>query len=239
MRFRTRKSAAKRCASPASTAATNIVVDGNALRRRSRRRGEAISRANASAAAEEPAYVVGFADDRQETHTVSEIVALYALGKLDEDSLVWKDGMADWLSPFDVPEIAAAFRKAGVARRPATVAAFHCRAQATTNRRSSGAHRSTQTPSIREMHRSTTSISHVNRQSPLQQLRQSSPELKPAAVPVAAGAADRLRQAGSRSLTAQRKARWSHRFVRWRRRRRQRSRRLVGSGVRRRRPSTS
>ncbi|HYP86990.1 MAG TPA: GYF domain-containing protein [Polyangiaceae bacterium] len=64
-------------------------------------------------------FIVGFADDRQETHTVAQIVELYSAGKIDEEALVWKDGMADWLSPFDVPELAAAFRAKNLAPRAA------------------------------------------------------------------------------------------------------------------------
>ena len=67
--------------------------------------------------AAETMYIVGFADDRQSTHTISQIVEMYGAGKIDDEALVWKDGMADWLSPFDVPELAAAFRAKNVAPR--------------------------------------------------------------------------------------------------------------------------
>jgi predicted Zn finger-like uncharacterized protein len=67
--------------------------------------------------AAEVMYIVGFADDRQHPHTVAQIVELYSAGKIDDEALVWKDGMADWLSPFDVPELAAAFRAKNVAPR--------------------------------------------------------------------------------------------------------------------------
>jgi predicted Zn finger-like uncharacterized protein len=96
---------------------TNLVVDGSALGADQSVAPKVTAPAQPPAAAAEESYIVGFADDRQETHTVSEIVAMYRSAKLDEESLVWKDGMPDWLSPFDVPEIAAAFRKASVARR--------------------------------------------------------------------------------------------------------------------------
>jgi len=65
----------------------------------------------------EVSFVVGFTDDRQESHTLSQIVDMYSAGEIDDEVLVWKDGMADWLSPFDVPEIAAAMHKRGVMRR--------------------------------------------------------------------------------------------------------------------------
>ncbi len=98
---------------------TNIVVDGSAIGADQSLAPKVAEPARPQAAAVEPSYLVGFADDRQETHTVSEIVAMYGSAKLDDETLVWKDGMPDWLSPFDVPEIAAAFRKSGVARRAA------------------------------------------------------------------------------------------------------------------------
>ena len=71
----------------------------------------------AAEAAPEATFVVGFLDDRQEPHTLSEIVEMYRSGQIDDDVLVWKDGMADWLSPFDVAEIATAMLKRGVTRK--------------------------------------------------------------------------------------------------------------------------
>ncbi|HYQ14673.1 MAG TPA: GYF domain-containing protein [Polyangiaceae bacterium] len=81
--------------------------------------GEAPKAAQAkpAPAAAEAMYIVGFTDDRQHPHTVAQIVELYSAGKIDDEALVWKDGMADWLSPFDVPELAAAFRAKNVAPR--------------------------------------------------------------------------------------------------------------------------
>ncbi|MEP7053370.1 MAG: zinc-ribbon domain-containing protein, partial [Pseudomonadota bacterium] len=106
--------------------ATNIVVDGTALSAEPSAAPQATESAKPAAtpaaalpdkAAGESSYIVGFSDDRQETLALSEIVALYAIGKLDDDTLVWKDGMPDWLAPFDVPEIATAMFKRGVSRR--------------------------------------------------------------------------------------------------------------------------
>ena len=71
----------------------------------------------AKAATTESSWLVGFIDERQEQHTTSGVVDLYANRKIDDETLVWKDGMDDWLSPFDVPEIAAALKLRGVARR--------------------------------------------------------------------------------------------------------------------------
>src|SRR6187431_226013 len=74
---------------------------------------------NAPAAPADVTFIVGFADDRQHPHTIAQIVELYGAGKIDDETLVWKDGMADWMSPLDVPELAAAFRAKNLAPRAA------------------------------------------------------------------------------------------------------------------------
>jgi hypothetical protein len=63
--------------------------------------------------------MIGFPDDHQEQHTTSELVALYKAGTIDDECFVWRDGMNDWLSPFDVPEVADALKSAGLSRRSA------------------------------------------------------------------------------------------------------------------------
>ncbi len=93
---------------------TNIIVDGNALL------ADPNSAEPVQADPAPTSYIVGFSDDRQETHTVAEIVALYRSAKLGEHAVLWTDGMPDWLPPFEVPEVAEAMRKAGVARRVAS-----------------------------------------------------------------------------------------------------------------------
>src|SRR6478735_4131719 len=114
---------------------TNIIVDGTASDEAAPKPAVQAAQPKASAeakqsaqtkAAAESMFIVGFADDRQETHPVSRIVEMYSAGKIDDETLVWKDGMADWLSPFDVPELAAAFRAKNVAPRApaATVPSF-------------------------------------------------------------------------------------------------------------------
>ena len=122
---------------------TNIVVDGTAVdtsveaspkpaapiaSQRCRQARPTTARRNGSRGSKpsraptEVMYIVGFADDRQHPHTVAQIVEMYSAGKIDDEALVWKDGMADWLSPFDVPELAAAFRAKNVAPRAAAPA---------------------------------------------------------------------------------------------------------------------
>jgi predicted Zn finger-like uncharacterized protein len=109
---------------------TNIVVDGSALEAASQSaepQVEATEPEPASPVATPPTaaestWLVGFVDERQEQHSTSELVALYGSGKIDDETLVWKDGMDDWLSPFDVPEIAAVLKQRGVARRTPALA---------------------------------------------------------------------------------------------------------------------
>ncbi len=77
----------------------------------------AMASAPTKAASTESTWLVGFIDERQEQHSTSGVADLYASRKIDDETLVWKDGMDDWLSPFDVPEIAALLKQRGVARR--------------------------------------------------------------------------------------------------------------------------
>jgi predicted Zn finger-like uncharacterized protein len=63
-----------------------------------------------------PPFTVLFADGRQEQADVAQIVRFHRSGQLGTDSLVWREGMAEWLDPWNVEEIAAAFRRMGYAR---------------------------------------------------------------------------------------------------------------------------
>lgn len=64
----------------------------------------------------EPPFTVLFADGRQEQADVAQIVRFYRAGQLGVDSLVWREGMADWTDPWDVEEIGAAFKRMGYSR---------------------------------------------------------------------------------------------------------------------------
>jgi predicted Zn finger-like uncharacterized protein len=68
------------------------------------------------APAPEPPFMVAFADGRQEQADIAQIVRFHRAGQLGTDSVVWRDGMADWADPWDVEDIAAAFRRMGYAR---------------------------------------------------------------------------------------------------------------------------
>jgi predicted Zn finger-like uncharacterized protein len=72
----------------------------------------------------EPPFMVAFADGRREDADVAQIMRWHRAGQLGPLTLVWREGMEEWKNPWDVPEIAAAFRKMGYARpTPAPVPA--------------------------------------------------------------------------------------------------------------------
>ncbi|HEY4104353.1 MAG TPA: zinc-ribbon domain-containing protein [Polyangiaceae bacterium] len=105
-------------AAPAPATATPVASASAAIKAAATPEATAQPKAApAKAAAPETSWLVGFVDDHQEQHTTSELVELYDSRKIDDETLIWKDGMSDWLSPFDVPEVAAAMKQRGVARR--------------------------------------------------------------------------------------------------------------------------
>jgi predicted Zn finger-like uncharacterized protein len=63
----------------------------------------------------DPPFMVAFPDGRQEEGDVAQIVRWHRAGQLS-GTLVWREGMDEWKNPWDVGEIAAAFRKMGYAR---------------------------------------------------------------------------------------------------------------------------
>ncbi len=79
--------------------------------------------AAAPAIDQEPRWDVAYPDDRQETLSASEIAEKYAQGSLDDDAFLWRDGMADWAAPFDIPELAAVLSARGLTRSVAVAAA--------------------------------------------------------------------------------------------------------------------
>jgi len=117
------KPAVSSASQPTAPAAPSIAPALTSVQDISSAPPKAVAEAKPRAAAE-VAFIVGFPDDRQETHALSQIVDMYSSGKIDDEALVWKDGMPDWLSPFEVPELAAAFRAKGVARRPTATPGF-------------------------------------------------------------------------------------------------------------------
>lgn len=195
---------------------TNIVVDGTALDTTAGAAAEPAAeaptamtsiaaspaaaapkaaKADVKPAALESSWLVGFIDERQEQHTTSSVVDLYASGKIDDETLIWKDGMPDWLSPFDVPEVAAAMKAKGVSRRAPSFALANESGddEATTVARSpfdddavvsSAAAAPEPVKPAAAIRQSTPEIKPA-----AAAIRQSAPEIKPAASPLAAARA--------------------------------------------------
>jgi len=105
---------------------TVLIVDGNynpptvsastSMAPSPRSSSRPVQEAKVPPPAPEPPFMVAFADGRQEQADVAQIVRFHRAGQLGTDSVVWRDGMADWADPWDVPEVAAAFRRMGYAR---------------------------------------------------------------------------------------------------------------------------
>lgn len=76
----------------------------------------------APAPAAELSFDIAYPDDRQETLTVSEIVAKYETGTLDDLAFLWREGMGDWKAPFDIPELASALSARGLKKAVAPAA---------------------------------------------------------------------------------------------------------------------
>jgi predicted Zn finger-like uncharacterized protein len=106
----------KRCGSA-------IIVDGTSLqasRPPPKPRAEPLPpppTASAEPAPSAQEWLVAITDDRQEPASVDEIVAWYSASVIDADTFIWKDGMAEWQTPFEIAEIAQALEQQGLERR--------------------------------------------------------------------------------------------------------------------------
>lgn len=66
------------------------------------------------AAREEEKWTVAFDRATQKKMTTSEVAEGYARGEIVDTTLVWKQGMAGWQPPFEIPAIALALRAKGL-----------------------------------------------------------------------------------------------------------------------------
>lgn len=73
-------------------------------------RGTRDGAARATEAPREGPWIVAISDERQESASIPRVVELYAKGIIDADTYLWREGMADWKTPFEIPQIAAALR---------------------------------------------------------------------------------------------------------------------------------
>jgi predicted Zn finger-like uncharacterized protein len=60
------------------------------------------------------AWLVALPDGRREPASQARIVDLFAAGAIDANSYIWREGMGEWTTPFNVPEIAAMMRSRGL-----------------------------------------------------------------------------------------------------------------------------
>lgn len=104
---------------------TTIVVNGNELGAAAQQPAYAAPAA-APAGGEEGAtqvfgeqgggadeWTVNVTDDDQRTMTAAQVAAEYGAGVINDDTYVWRDGMADWLPLGEVGELLAAIRGGG------------------------------------------------------------------------------------------------------------------------------
>ncbi|HEX4336560.1 MAG TPA: zinc-ribbon domain-containing protein [Polyangiaceae bacterium] len=74
------------------------------------RAGAAAARAVAPSALPERTWTVAVTDDDHHEMALSQIVDAYAAESIDADTFIWREGMQDWLMPFEIAEIATALR---------------------------------------------------------------------------------------------------------------------------------
>jgi len=64
-----------------------------------------------------PPWTVAVTEEDQRELTTDQVVALYAVGTIDEGTYVWRDGMDDWCSPFEAPDLRRALQAARISPR--------------------------------------------------------------------------------------------------------------------------
>ncbi|HYO97613.1 MAG TPA: GYF domain-containing protein [Polyangiaceae bacterium] len=82
-------------------------------------------------AAPAPSWLVAFSEQRQEQATTDEFVELYAKGSVDADTYVWREGMTDWKTCFEIPELSGALHASGHSQAPVATQPLFFRASET------------------------------------------------------------------------------------------------------------
>lgn len=62
-------------------------------------------------------WTVAVTEEDQRELTTDQVVALYAVGTIDEGTYVWREGMDDWCSPFEAPDLRRALQAARISPR--------------------------------------------------------------------------------------------------------------------------
>lgn len=61
-----------------------------------------------------PEWTVAITEQDQREMSTPDIVALYIAGTVTDDTFIWKEGMPDWLTPWEIEAIALALRAKGL-----------------------------------------------------------------------------------------------------------------------------
>lgn len=80
-----------------------------------------------------PSWLVAFSEQRQEQATTDEFVELYAKGSVDAETYVWREGMTDWKTCFEIPELSAALHASGHSQAPVATQPLYFRQSETTS----------------------------------------------------------------------------------------------------------
>lgn len=102
---------------------SHIVVDGTSIgvargRQKTIMGGVAVAMAPQQPVVSAPTWTVAVSEEKHEEMTVAVLVAAYSRGTIDADTFIWREGMDDWLTPFEIPEIAAALESHGFVEPP-------------------------------------------------------------------------------------------------------------------------
>ncbi|HTM46973.1 MAG TPA: zinc-ribbon domain-containing protein, partial [Polyangiaceae bacterium] len=61
-------------------------------------------------------WMVALTDDNTQEMELAQVIDAYTAGTIDQYSYIWREGMSDWLTPFDIPEIAEPLTARGFQR---------------------------------------------------------------------------------------------------------------------------
>ena len=65
----------------------------------------------------EKPWTVAITDEDHREMTMVEVVDAYSAGSIDAETFIWREGMSDWLTPFEIPAIASALESRGLTPR--------------------------------------------------------------------------------------------------------------------------
>lgn len=75
---------------------------------------EELSQPPPSLAPAPEAWTVAITEENQREMSTPDVVEAFAKGLIDVETFIWREGMEDWLTAFEIPEIADALRARGI-----------------------------------------------------------------------------------------------------------------------------